>query len=204
MKATSCGLFCIRKPCPRIHVRSGMQFPLVAPLGNCIPLRLQIPGRIFRQSPQPETASHSKAKFRDAFSESPTIRKARPTLNTSGKRMRACRSRRPRHRGDGKYRPRRLPRLHPRVSKKPRELRGFRICIVLHEGPRTAELLAQHGLLGRCRHMVQIILSGMILCGNPVVEQQLSAGVVGILLEHGLVALFDRGAHLALAHCPAH
>ena len=52
--------------------------------------------------------------------------------------------------------------------------------------------------------MVQIILGGMILCGNPVVEQQLSAGVVGILLEHGLVALFDRGAHLALAHCPAH
>lgn len=205
MKATSCGLFCIRKPCPRIRVRSGMQFPLVAPLGNSIPLRLQIPGRTFRQAPQPETASHSKAKFRDAFSDTPPIRKARPTLNTSSERMRACRPRRPRHRGDGKCCPTRLPRLHPRVSrKKPRELRGFHICIVLHEGPRTAKLLAQHGLLGRCRHMVQIILGGMILCGNPVVEQQLSAGVVGILLEHGLVALFDRGAHLALAHCTAH
>lgn len=132
-------LFCIRKPCPTIRVRSGMQFPLVAPLGNLIPLRLQIPGRIFRQAPQPETASHSKAKFRDAFSESPTIWKARPTLNTSSERMRACCPGRPRHRGDGKYRPRRLPRLRPRVSrKKPRELRGFHICIVLHEGPRAA------------------------------------------------------------------
>lgn len=117
MKATSCGLFCIRKPCPRIHVRSGMQFPLVAPLGNCIPLRLQIPGRIFRQSPQPETASHSKAKFRDAFSESPTIRKAHPTLNTSSERMRACCPGRPRHRGDGKCHPERLPRRGP-LSKK--------------------------------------------------------------------------------------
>lgn len=96
MKATSCGLFCIRKPCPRIHVRSGMRFPLVAPLGNSIPLRLQIPGRTFRQAPQPETASHSKAKFRDAFSESPTIRKARPTLTTSSERMRACCPGRPR------------------------------------------------------------------------------------------------------------
>ena len=84
LKATSCGLFCIRKPCPRIHVRSGMQFPLTAPLGNCIPLRLQIPGRIFHQSPQPETASHSKGKFRDTLSETPSIRKARPTLRCCG------------------------------------------------------------------------------------------------------------------------
>ncbi len=125
MKATSCGLFCIRKPCPRIHVRSGMQFPLMAPLGNSIPLRLQIPGHTFRQAPQPETASHSKAKFRDAFSESPTIRKARPTLNTSGKRMRACRPRRPRHRGDIKCHPKRLPRLHPRVSKSLENFEAF-------------------------------------------------------------------------------
>lgn len=204
MKATSCGLFCIRKPCPRIHVRSGMQFPLVAPLGNCIPLRLQIPGRIFRQSPQPETASHSKAKFRDAFSESPPIRKARPTLTTSSERMRACCPGRPRHWGDGKCHPKRLPQRGPLSRKKPRELRGFRICIIGRSAPRAAELLAQHGLLGGCGHVVQVLLSGMILCGNPVVEQQLSAGVVGILLEHGLVALFDRGAHLALAHCPAH
>lgn len=59
MKATSCGLFCIRKACPRIHVRSGMQFPLVAPLGNSIPLRLQIPGRFFREPDHPESPSHS-------------------------------------------------------------------------------------------------------------------------------------------------
>ena len=51
LKATSCGLFCIRKPCPRIRVRSGMHFPLVAPLGNCIPFRSQIPGRIATVAP---------------------------------------------------------------------------------------------------------------------------------------------------------
>lgn len=118
--------FCIRKPCPRIHVRSGMRFPLVAPLGNSIPLRSQIPGRIFRQSPQPETASHSKGEFRDTLSETPSIRKARPTLNTSSEHMRACRPGRSRHRGDGKCHPKRLPRLRPRVSrKKPRGFRGF-------------------------------------------------------------------------------
>lgn len=103
-----------------------MQFPLTAPLGNSIPLRSQIPGRIFRQSPQPETASHSKGEFRDALSETPPIRKARPTLNTSSEHMRACRPGRSRHRGDGKCHPKRLPRLRPRVSrKKPRGFRGF-------------------------------------------------------------------------------
>lgn len=118
--------FCIRKPCPQSHVRNGMQFPPVAPLGNSIPLRLQIPGHTFRQAPQPETASHSKGKFRDALSETPPIRKAHPTLNTSSEHMRACCPERPRHRGDGKYRPRRLPSLRPRVSrKKPRGFRGF-------------------------------------------------------------------------------
>lgn len=70
--------FCIRKPCPQSHVRNGMQFPLTAPLGNSIPLRSQIPGRIFRQSPQLETASHSKGKFWDALSETPSIRKCVP------------------------------------------------------------------------------------------------------------------------------
>lgn len=74
------------KPCPRIRVRSGMRFPLVAPLGNHIPLRSQIPGRTFRQDPQRETASHSKGKFRDAFSATPPIRKSHPTPHTSGHR----------------------------------------------------------------------------------------------------------------------
>lgn len=163
--------FCIRKPCPRIHVRSGMQFPLVAPLGNSIPLRSQIPGRIFRQSPQPETASHSKGEFRDTLSETPSIRKARPTLNTSNERMRACRPGRSRHRDDGKCRPRSLPRLRPQVSrKKPRESRGFHVCTIERAAPRTAKLLSQHGLLGGCSHVIQILLGGVILCGNPVVE----------------------------------
>ncbi len=74
------------KPCPRIRVRSGMPFPLAPPPGSCIPLRSQIPGRTFRQGPQPETASHSKGKFRDAFSETPPIRKSHPTPHTSGHR----------------------------------------------------------------------------------------------------------------------
>lgn len=78
--------FCIRKPCPRIHVRSGMQFPLVTPLGKRVPLQSQIPGHIFRQAPQPENASHSKGKFRDTASATPPIRKAHPTPHTSGHR----------------------------------------------------------------------------------------------------------------------
>lgn len=110
--------FCIRKPCPQSHVRNGMQFPLTAPLGNSIPLRSQIPGRIFRQSPQLETASHSKGKFLDALSETPSIRKVRPTLHTSSERMRVCRPGRSRHRGDGKCHPKRLPRLRLQVSRK--------------------------------------------------------------------------------------
>lgn len=118
MKATSCGLFCIRKPCPKIHVRSGMQFPLVAPLGNSIPLRLQIPGRTFRQAPQPETASHSEGRFRDAFSDTPPIRKARPTLTTSSERMRACCPGQPRHRGDRKMSPQTLATVAPTSVKK--------------------------------------------------------------------------------------
>ena len=77
-KATSCGLFCIRKPCPRIHVRSGMQFPLTVPLGNPIPFRSQIPGHIFRQGfnrkpcpiSQPNTGMH--------FPLSPSIGKCIP------------------------------------------------------------------------------------------------------------------------------
>lgn len=126
LKATSCGLLCIRKPCPRIHVRNGMQFPLTAPLGKCVPLWAQIVGHRFRQAPQPETTSHSNGKFRDTLSETPSIRKARPTLNTSSERMRACRPGRSRHRDDGKCRPRSLPSLRPRVSrKKPRGFRGF-------------------------------------------------------------------------------
>lgn len=34
----------------------------------------------------------------------------------------------------------------------------------------SSELLAQHGLLGGCRYVVQIFLGRMVLRGNPVVE----------------------------------
>lgn len=61
-----------------------MWFPLAAPLGSHIPLRPQIPGRAFRQTPQLETPSHSKGKFRDIASATPPIRKAHPTLDTFG------------------------------------------------------------------------------------------------------------------------
>lgn len=72
------------KPCPRIRLRSGMWLPLVAPLVSQIPLRPQIPGRIFRQGSQLETTSHSKGKFRDTASATPPIRKAHLTLDTFG------------------------------------------------------------------------------------------------------------------------
>ena len=126
-----------RKSYPSSKAISGMYFPSSASSGNCIPFQASIlvpcvplrPPRVgctFRKAPQRETTSHSKGKFRDALSETPPIRKARPTLNTSSEHMRACCPERPRHRGDGKYRPRRLPSLRPRVSrKKPRGFRGF-------------------------------------------------------------------------------
>ena len=53
-------------------------------MGKCVPLRTPRVGRTFRKAPQRETTSHSKGKFRDAFSESLPIRKARPTLDASG------------------------------------------------------------------------------------------------------------------------
>lgn len=109
--------FCIRKPCPRIHVRSGMQFPLVAR----------------------ETPSHSDRKFRDAFSARALNRKLYPTPKSnsgthfpkphpSGKPVPLCI-----HPANARERvfqngfairvmenitPRRLPRLRPQVSKK--------------------------------------------------------------------------------------
>ena len=105
LKATPCGLFAS---------------------GNRVPEFTSGVGCGFRLRPRWETASHSKGKFWDGLSETPSIRKARPTLNTSSEHMRACCPERPRHRGDGKYRPRRLPSLRPRVSrKKPRGFRGF-------------------------------------------------------------------------------
>lgn len=173
-KATSCGFFCIRKPCPRIHVRNGMQFPLTAPLGNSIPLRTQIPGRIFHQSPQPETTSHSKGEFWDALSETPSIRKVRPTLNTSSERMRACHPGRPRHRDDGKYRPKRLPRLRPQVSrKKPRESRGFHVCTIERAASRATVYSPKTAFLAAAA-----MLSRSSLVGWSFAATQLSSSIL--------------------------
>ncbi len=97
LKATPCGLFAS---------------------GNRVPEFTSGMGCSFRLWLRWETASHSRGKFWDALSETPSIRKARPTLNTSSEHMRACCPERPRHRGDGKYRPRRLPSLRPTSVKK--------------------------------------------------------------------------------------
>lgn len=140
--------------------------------GKCVPEFMSGMGCGFHLRPRWETASHSDRKFWDALSETPSIRKARPTLNTSSERMRACRPGRSRHRGDGKCHPKRLPRLRPQVSrKKPRESRGFHVCTIERAAPRTAKLLSQHGLFGGCGHVIQILLGRMFLCGDPVVEQ---------------------------------
>lgn len=94
--------------------------------GNRVPEFTSGLGCSFRLRPRWETASHPDCKFRDTLSETPSIRKARPTLNTSSERMRVCRPGRSRHRGNGKCHPKRLPRLRLQASrKKPRELRGF-------------------------------------------------------------------------------
>lgn len=108
------------------------------PVGKLHPIPKANSGSHFPPEPQLETASHSKGKFWDALSETPSIRKALPTLNTSSERMRACCPERPRHRGDGKCHPKRLPRLRPQVSrKKPRESRGFHVCTIERAAPRA-------------------------------------------------------------------
>ena len=73
-----------RKSYPSSKAISGMYFPSSASSGNCIPFQASILGRTFPLDPQPETASHFERKFRDAFSESLPIRKARLTLDASG------------------------------------------------------------------------------------------------------------------------
>ena len=57
-----------RKACPVLSADSGMRFPLGWLSGNRIPVSEQIPGRSFRLSSHPESASHSECRFRDAFS----------------------------------------------------------------------------------------------------------------------------------------
>lgn len=55
-----------------------MRLPLVAPLGSRIPLRSQIPGRTFRQDPQPETTSHFSTECWDVVSTEPFTGKPHP------------------------------------------------------------------------------------------------------------------------------
>lgn len=86
--------------------------------GNRVPEFTSGVGCGFRLRPRWETASHSKGKFWDALSETPPIRKARPTLNTSSERMRVCRPGRSRHRGDGKKSPQTLAAVVPTSVKK--------------------------------------------------------------------------------------
>lgn len=81
---SACGSVGKARPTPITN--SGSHFPPRPSTGNCIPFLGQILGYSFQRAPQPETASHSKGKFRDAFSETPPIRKSHPTPHTSGHR----------------------------------------------------------------------------------------------------------------------
>lgn len=136
-------------------------------------------GRKFRvafstRAPQPETTSHSKGEFWDALSETPSIRKVRPTLNTSSERMRACHPGRPRHRGDGKYRPKRLPRLRPQVSrKKPRESRGFHVCTIERAASRATVYSPKTAFLAAAA-----MLSRSSLVGWSFAATQLSSSIL--------------------------
>lgn len=162
-----------------------MRFPLVAPLGNHIPLRSQIPGRAFRQGPQPETASHfsaenwdavstepqretashSKGKFRDAASATPPIRKSHPTPHTSGHRTISLLG---------------LPSIkgRPRVMKKPRESRGFHVCTIERAAPQAAKLFAQNGLFAAAA-----MLSISSLVGWSFAATQLSSSILNRALS---------------------
>lgn len=55
-----------------------MQFPLEMPPGKRIPFWSQTPGRSFRLSADPETASHSEAEIWNALSAKGRKRKAHP------------------------------------------------------------------------------------------------------------------------------
>ena len=153
LKATSCGLFAS---------------------GNRVPEFTSGAGCSFRLRPRWETQSHSKGKFWDALSETPSIRKALPTLNTSSERMRACCPERPRHRGDGKCHPKRLPRLRPQVSrKKPRESRGFHVCTIERAAPRATVYSPKTAFLAAAA-----MLSRSSLVGWSFAATQLSSSIL--------------------------
>ena len=153
LKATSCGLFAS---------------------GNRVPEFTSGAGCSFRLRPRWETPSHSKGKFWDALSETPSIRKALPTLNTPSERMRACCPERPRHRGDGKCHPKRLPRLRPQVSrKKPRESRGFHVCTIERAAPRATVCSPKTAFLAAAA-----MLSRSSLVGWSFAATQLSSSIL--------------------------
>lgn len=153
LKATSCGLFAS---------------------GNRVPEFTSGAGCSFRLRPRWETPSHSKGKFWDALSETPSIRKALPTLNTSSERMRACHPERPRHRGDGKCHPKRLPRLRPQVPrKKPRESRGFHVCTIERAAPRATVYSPKTAFLAAAA-----MLSRSSLVGWSFAATQLSSSIL--------------------------
>ena len=57
------------------------------------------------------------------------------------------------------------------TSVKKKASRISRLTLLYYFTRTTAiDLLAQHGLLGGCGHVVQIFLGRMVLRGNPVVE----------------------------------
>ena len=56
-----------RKARPVLSLNNGMHFPLAGPTGKRVPQFRVIPGHVFPNGPKAENASHSKAKFWDAF-----------------------------------------------------------------------------------------------------------------------------------------
>ena len=63
-----------RKARPVLSLNNGMHFPLAGPTGKRVPQFRVIPGHVFPNGPKAENASHSKAKFWDAFSAEPHIK----------------------------------------------------------------------------------------------------------------------------------
>ena len=57
-----------RKACPVYPLCNGMYFPFAGPTGKYIPQFRVIPGCVFPNAPEAESASHSGSKFRDAVS----------------------------------------------------------------------------------------------------------------------------------------
>ena len=67
-----------RKARPVLSLNNGMHFPLAGPTGKRVPQFRVIPGHVFPNGPKAENASHSKAKFWDAFSAEPHIKEKDP------------------------------------------------------------------------------------------------------------------------------